>query len=275
MPSNEPTPPLPGQQLDYETMPGHWVLANLGKRVLRPGGLELTHGMLDALDIGELDDVVEFAPGLGETTRLALAARPSTYVGVERDEQAADIVRGILEGDTQRCIVGHAGDTNLPSDSASVVYGEAMLTMETRRRKREIVAEAQRLLRPGGRYAIHELCLLPDDLGEDRKNHIQKELARAIRVNARPLTPTEWRDLMTTAGFVVEHETRAPMHLLAPRRFVRDEGIAGTLRFVSNVARSPKARKRLLGMRSVFGKYADHLAAIAIVGTKPGASTNE
>ena len=30
---------------------GHWVLAKLGKRVLRPGGMELTTQMLDAMNI--------------------------------------------------------------------------------------------------------------------------------------------------------------------------------------------------------------------------------
>ena len=29
-------------------LPGHWLLARLGKRVLRPGGLELTSRVLDA-----------------------------------------------------------------------------------------------------------------------------------------------------------------------------------------------------------------------------------
>ena len=29
---------LPGEGLKTEKMPGHWVLARLGKRVLRPGG---------------------------------------------------------------------------------------------------------------------------------------------------------------------------------------------------------------------------------------------
>ena len=43
---------------------GHWVLAKLGKRVLRPGGRELTAQMLEAMNINETDDVVEFAPGL-------------------------------------------------------------------------------------------------------------------------------------------------------------------------------------------------------------------
>ena len=30
------------EELDTTKMPGHWLLARLGKRVLRPGGRELT-----------------------------------------------------------------------------------------------------------------------------------------------------------------------------------------------------------------------------------------
>ena len=37
-------------------MPGHWLLAKMGKRVLRPGGLELTRAMLDRLAVGPHDD---------------------------------------------------------------------------------------------------------------------------------------------------------------------------------------------------------------------------
>lgn len=63
---------LPGDTLAMEKMPGHWVLARLGKRVLRPGGRMLTRQMLGALAIGPRDRVVEFAPGLGSTARLTL-----------------------------------------------------------------------------------------------------------------------------------------------------------------------------------------------------------
>ena len=45
------TGPQPGEGLDTRKMPGHWVLARMGKRVLRPGGLELTRRMLESLDI--------------------------------------------------------------------------------------------------------------------------------------------------------------------------------------------------------------------------------
>ena len=39
------------EELDTTKMPGHWLLARLGKRVLRPGGRELTRQMLDSINI--------------------------------------------------------------------------------------------------------------------------------------------------------------------------------------------------------------------------------
>ena len=56
-----------GRGLDYNRMPGYWLLAQMGKRVLRPGGLELTRQMLEALDIQSTDHVIEFAPGSGSS----------------------------------------------------------------------------------------------------------------------------------------------------------------------------------------------------------------
>jgi hypothetical protein len=44
---------------------GYWLLAKMGKRIQRPGGLELTRSLLDELNIETSDRVVEFAPGLG------------------------------------------------------------------------------------------------------------------------------------------------------------------------------------------------------------------
>jgi hypothetical protein len=41
-----------------EKMSGHWLLAKLGKKVLRPGGVTLTQKMLSMLNITSNDDVV-------------------------------------------------------------------------------------------------------------------------------------------------------------------------------------------------------------------------
>jgi hypothetical protein len=66
------TTPMPGEELKAEKMPGHWLLARWGKRVLRPGGRQLTNRMIEALNIRLSDEVIEFAPGVGATARLTL-----------------------------------------------------------------------------------------------------------------------------------------------------------------------------------------------------------
>jgi hypothetical protein len=241
----------------------------MGKRVLRPGGLQLTRELLAALDIRSTDQVVEFAPGLGVTARLVLERNPAHYTAVERDASAAATVRQYLPV-RHACILGSAEETGLPSESASVVFGEAMLSMQPETTKTQIVKEAARLLRAGGRYGIHELCLVPDDADDQIRTAIQQDLSREIHVGVRPLTRLEWCDLLAAEGLHVAAVAFAPMHLLEPRRLVQDEGLFGAMRFAWNVACNPMARQRVVGMRRMFRKYRDHLAAIAIVGRKTG-----
>lgn len=265
----DPQPsPLPGEALKADKMPGHWLLARLGKRVLRPGGRHLTNRMIEALDIGPSDTVVEFAPGLGETARLALGRKPASYTAVERDKDAAALVEKDLRGPGRRFVTGLAEDTGLPGGAATVIYGEAMLSMQTPQQKSRIVREAHRLLKPGGRYGIHELCLVPDDLAEDIRTEMQADLSAAIHHGTRPLTLAEWHELVETAGFTVRAHAQAPMHLLEPGRMIRDEGVFGALRFAVNLLRHREARRRVLAMRRVFAKYRDHLAAVMLVGEK-------
>lgn len=262
---------LPGQGLDPEKMPGHWLLAQMGKRVLRPGGLELTQKMLAELKIQADDAVVEFAPGLGVTARFALGRQPASYIGIERNEVAAQQVRRYLSGLNRQCLVGVAEETGLPDRSATVVNGEAMLTMQAPDKKIQIVREAARLLKPGGRYGIHELCLQPDDLPDSKKEAISRALSETIRIGARPQTVAEWKTLLEAEGFTIASQVTAPMHLLEPKRLIQDEGFGGFLRFIWNVVRNPVARRRILGMRAIFRSHAESLSAVTMVGVRQGA----
>jgi ubiquinone/menaquinone biosynthesis C-methylase UbiE len=260
---------LPGAGLDLRKMPGHWLLARMGKRVLRPGGRELTQKMIDSLRIGANDRVVEFAPGLGVTARLALERRPSAYTGVEQDELAAASVQRLLSDPRDRCLVGSARATGLPEGCATVVYGEAMLTMHSAMQKVEIIREAFRILAPGGRYGVHELSLEPDSLSAEVKGQVMKELSASIHVGARPLTSSEWRAALEAEGFEIEAEATAPMSLLELRRMIQDEGLAGTLKIAMNLLRSRVALRRVLDMRAVFRRHDDKLGAIMLVARKP------
>ncbi len=253
---------------DDSTVQGHMLLARLGKRVLRPGGLTLTTAMLDHVPLTG-SDVVELAPGLGRTATEIIHRGPGTYTGIDQDPGAVAAVNTIVQGHGA-AHVGTAADTGLDDACADVVVGEAMLTMQSEDRKREIVSEAVRLLRPGGKYAIHELGLMPETLDEAVKSDIQRSLAKSIRVNARPLTIGEWRQVLADAGLEVEWVRTAPMALLQPRRLLADEGLFRTLRFIFRVLTRPDARRRVVGMRRTFRRHRDHLIAVSLVARRPG-----
>src|SRR4029077_2152983 len=144
-----------------------------------------------------------------------------------------------------------------------------MLSMQTPQHKGGIVREAHRLLKPGGRYGIHELCLIPSDLDERIKLEIQNQLACVIHHGTRPLTIAEWQSLLESEGFSVQAHAQAPMHLLEPWRIIRDEGMLGALRFAIKLLCNREARRRVLAMRGVFSKYRDHLA-VMFIGQKEG-----
>jgi 16S rRNA A1518/A1519 N6-dimethyltransferase RsmA/KsgA/DIM1 with predicted DNA glycosylase/AP lyase activity len=139
--------------------------------------MELTRRMLAALRIQSRDDVVEFAPGMGVTAHLTLELNPASYTAVERDASAAKIVSGYLKGERQQCVVGSASDTGLPDQCATIVYGEAMLTMQTEAMKRNIVREAFRLLKPN-------------------KTKTERALTGVVHHGVRPLAVSEWRSLL-------------------------------------------------------------------------------
>lgn len=259
---------LPSATRADDAVQGHWLLARLGKRVLRPGGFELTRTLLDRAGVADAD-VLELAPGLGRTATEIVARHPRSYVGAEQDPNAARSVRRIVSGRGE-VLVTDAADTGMPDASTDVVIGEAMLTMQGDVAKHAIVAEVSRVLRPGGRYAIHELALTPDTVSDAVKTDVRRSLARAIKVNARPLTVAEWSQLLTDHGLVVDHVATAPMALLEPRRVIADEGLLRALRFAKNLLIHRDGRRRVIQMRRTFRRHRQQLTAAAIIAHKPG-----
>ena len=108
----------------------------------------------------------------------------------------------------------------------------------------------------------------PDPATGEVPDAVARDLTGSIKVNVSPMTLDGWRALLAEAGLHVTDEQLAPMHLLEPRRFLADEGLGGTLRFVRNVLRDREARARVLAIRSSMRRHADHLDACVIVAEK-------
>jgi SAM-dependent methyltransferase len=269
MPQNAVLPD-PGAGMDLEKMPLHWLLARLGKTVMRPGGGAVSDAMLTGLRIGPDDDVVDLAPGLGTTVQRVQALRPASFRGLERGEAEAERSRRQVTELPYTCVVAEPEKTGLPDASVSVVYGEACLSLEGDATKERILAEAARVLRPGGRLGLHELLLNPDDLDPGKKKQINVDLSRAVRVNARALTRSEWTTMLERHGFTVTAIHADRMLLLSPAQMVHDEGLGGTLRLVGRIARRPVAVKRVAHLWRMMHRERKHLGAVAIVATLAG-----
>ena len=239
----------------------------MGKRVLRPGGKELTLKLIDSLNISSLDDVVEFAPGLGFTASITLKKNPKTYTAIELNKDAFSYLQKIIYGPERSILNANAKETGLADSTASKVYGEAMLTMQSEKQKSEIIKEAYRILKSGGLYGIHEIALV-GDLNEDNIKDIYQDMADAIRTNARPLPVETWKELLSAEGFKLRYIYFSPMHLVEPKRIFDDEGFFRAIRIFFNILTHPAAGRRIRGMRRIFRKYEANLSAVAIIAEK-------
>lgn len=258
------------ETLDIEKAPSHYLLAAIGKKVLRPGGKELTTKLIESLNISNQDKVMEFAPGQGFTTEMVLKKHPASYIGIDLDaDHVASLKSRIHTNETDvQILIGDAEQTGLPDESSDKIFGEAMLSMHADQRKVRIIKEAYRVLKPGGLYAIHELELNLQNEKQDKHSEIQHDLAVVSHVNARPLTIQEWSSLLENEGFEIINIERRPLKVLDPTRILADEGLFQTLKIGYNMLTMPKARKRVIKMRKTFKAHDKHLNAVAILARK-------
>jgi ubiquinone/menaquinone biosynthesis C-methylase UbiE len=249
-------------------MPGYWLLASLGKKVLRPGGIELTKKMLASLKITDQDSVIEYAPGMGVTARMVLAKNPQEYVAIERDDAAAKLLDQEYGdgGKTRRFISADATDpVPLPDGFASVIYGESMLTIHSEENKKQLIQEVLRLLKPGGRYAMQEISVIPEGLNDETAETLRHDVIQAVRHPAWPNTTTRWKEFMLENGFEIIAEYQRPVRLLEPERLIEDEGELSAFNFSWNILQDDVAIKRIREIRTVFTKYSAHLCGFSLV----------
>lgn len=245
----------------------HWLFAHLGKRVLRPGGVELTRRLLDRVDIGPDDDVVEIGPGMGSTTRLIMDRGPHSYTGVDRDPVVVERISAIVAPVNGRVVRGMASRTGLDDACADVAFGEAYLTMQPVAQKQEIAAELRRIVKPGGRVALHEMSLRPGIDPKDGERLVEQLRSRA-KVHVAPLTEEGWKALLTDNGFEIATCETSPLRLLEPGRLIADEGYFGAFRFIQRTLCDSQARSRVLAMRCAMSRNSDKLQAIMVTAVR-------
>jgi SAM-dependent methyltransferase len=253
------------------------------------GGSGMTDVLLDGLHLSGDDDVIEFWPGRGETTRKVLPLRPRSYRGIAPDERTSDrlddtlrihpdlrvlLTRARTEGAYTGFQPGCAESTGLPDDSASVIFGECLLTPLAPYRVKAVIREAVRLLPPGGRFGVHELCLIPnpswnESLDATRGADVCADLDERAGAGLFPQTEASWRTAIGDGGLVVTATRTGPVEPLTLRRLARELGPRGFMESLGRMARNAGEAKRLRGLSYCMAHHQADLGAIVIIAERP------
>lgn len=247
---------------------GHHFLAKLGKRRLRPGGIEATDWLIAKAGIAAESQVLEVACNMG-TTAIELARRVGCRItGIDMDARALEKAKRNIRaaGLAERIEVKQANALKLPFADASfdIVINEAMLTMLNQAAKLKAIAEYHRVLKPGGMLLTHDITYFKEDMKAELR-----ELQETIHVQVEPLPVAEWERLFYSTGFAAVAHTTGPMSLMKPTGMLRDEGLLGSMRIAWNGLRKEN-RGQFQEMYRFFNRAGKDLHYIAVCSRKQG-----
>lgn len=230
--------------------------------LIRPGGPAMVRRVLEGIGLGAGDRVVEPAPGIGLTSAQVLERSPRAWTAVEPDPTAAEHLERVLGGPGHEVVDAPVDATGLDEGSASAVVIDALLSTLGDDGATAVMDEAARLLRAGGRVALHELAPAAGGLGEEARADLEG-------VGVAPRTVEAWRSLAEGAGLVVVGSVTGPLALSSPRELMREAGPRLALRITRELARDGGLRSAATATRQVLERHALELRAAVVVAEKP------
>jgi SAM-dependent methyltransferase len=242
---------------------GPWPLARrLAAGLAQPGGAVMAGRALDGAGLEAADRVVELAPGAGLTTELILAREPREWTGVEPDPLAAEHLGRTIRGPGRAVLRAPVDATGLPDASATAVVADGLLATLDDDAAAAVVAEARRVLRPGGRVALHDLA--PGD--PPLPGEAEEDLAA---VGLRPRAARDLRALAEGAGFVVIGSLVGRLALRAPHELMREAGPRTALRATGEIARDGSLRSAVPATRQALERRELALRSAVVVAEVP------
>lgn len=183
-----------------EAYSADWVTLLLGES-FHPGGLEMTHRLIDYLDLSPGEGLLDVASGRGTSALAIAAAHPVTVCGVDLAPRNIELARAAAgaQGLSDR-VQFRVGDAEaLPVEDGefdAVICECALCTFPD---QSTALIQMARALRPGGRVGISDVTANLDRLPP----RLRTWAARIACIGAAH-TPAHYQHLLTAAGFGVQ-----------------------------------------------------------------------
>ncbi len=253
-----------GTQPKTNKIPGHFFLANLGKKRLRPGGKKATTFLIESVDFNH-KKVLEVACNQALTSCEIATKYDCQIEALDINQKALVKAQKYLDQKKLNHKIhlqqGNAFSLPYPDNSFDIVINEAFLTMNQNVIKQKALQEYFRVLKPGGFLLTHDIMYLHDD-------QFVPEMIATINMHAEPLSYDGWLNLFQDQGFVIRDTDHGKMTLMTPKGMLKDEGLINLIKIFRNGMKKEN-KDTFVKMRKFFSKHSHEMNYLAIVSQKP------
>lgn len=238
-------------------------LASLGKTELKPGGSYATGALLRMLELGRHEHLLVVGPRAGNTALFATMTTGATTEALVKEESEK-----VTEGDPalkrrSTARIGKSEEMPFADGHFDAAMIEATLATQPEPQRRATLKEAFRVLKPGGRIGLHELCWRQPPTPE-----VMQRLAGVWRGEVHPLVVRGWWDLLEQAGFGQIRNELAVVSYFTRQGMTADEGEQAAEIF-HNAFETPERLQRFQQAYHEFSENRRYYGVIIATAVKP------
>ncbi len=247
-------------------IPGYELLAKLGKKRLRPGGVEATNWLIENGDFNSNKKVLEVACNMGTTLIEVVNKYGCNATGVDmRDDviqKAKENVKAAKLEDKINLLAADAMDLPFEDETFDIIINEAMLTMLSNKNKEKVLNEFYRVLKKGGVLLTHDVNIV-----KKIPNVIISVMRKVANIPATPLKERDWINLFNKVGFEDIKKKTGEITLMTDDGMILDEGEEGMKLIHENAKKDPNF-EQFSKMKKFFEKYKDKIYYIVFCSRK-------
>lgn len=244
-----------------------FMIHHVGLTVVHPGGLSASSALAEACGIRSADRVLDIGCGRG-TTAIFLAHKYGcgvTGIDLSKDlvSEARSLARRSKVSHLTRFETADAHSLPFADDQFDVVVCQAVLVLV--KDKSQVIREALRVTRPGGRLGWLELSWQREP-PEEFLRSVSDVLCAYCMQNVE--TFESWTDRLQEAGLAELTTSLYPLPAQSLRATLRDEGVRNTAMVMLRTLLRASVRARTRRMNDFFRAHADVFAYGVFVGRK-------